>query len=176
MNNILYAVAGDILAAISDAFAMANPAVSLPDRQYVTTGGVAWDIGTGCDEQLVVTITRIFGGLPGVEQGFGSRCDVPNTAEFHAQLVRCVPPMGSDGSAPSSAALDASGERLAVDGWLLAHAVPRFFKCGALLSRCDSLVNGPVVAVGPQGGVAGWDLTVVAQIDTKADIEPCGAS
>lgn len=156
-NGYLFDIATQALDAVVSRFAA--EAVALPDRRYVTAGEVALD----CD-QVVVEIVRVFTGLPGGEITEPVSCAVPRSAEMNIWLIRCVPGMSEDGSAPSASALSDSGEELLTDGWILTWGLLQEYRDGNFLSQCDKLVIGNLTSVGPEGGFGGWALNIQADL------------
>ena len=76
-----------ILETIQSLFAQAG--VTLPQRQYVaagTEGSVAYDT-----EQMTVTCTSIYLGLPGEPQFQPTGCMLNMSGDFVVELVRCYP-------------------------------------------------------------------------------------
>ena len=50
------------------------------------------------------------------------------------------------------------------DGWALLSGLLNSYALGTFLERCQSLVVGNLVPVGPEGGVGGWELGVKVQV------------
>lgn len=97
--------------------------VSLPERQYITVGETAHDC-----EQVTVAFTSSQLGLPSGGGGAAVVCtgNLPTTAIFTVQIVRCVPAPGGTVNtavrAPSAKALDDSGMGFMRDSSLLLKA------------------------------------------------------
>lgn len=156
-NDFLYTVANQALEAVVDRFA--TEGITLPDRQYVTGGLVALDC-----EQVVVEVVRVYTGTPGAELSDPVSCAVPRSAEMRIWIVRCVPIFKDNGDPPTQSELDASGEELLTDGWVLVWGLLQEYRDGNFLSQCDKLVIGNLAAVGPEGGFGGWALTIQADL------------
>jgi hypothetical protein len=142
-----------------------------PGRACVVPGAaVAWD--DCCAGQLAVAITRTYlsdnfpaeyGGGP---QGQTGPCDPPwLVAELLVQLVRCSPTLDEQGNPPDCVALDANAYQLLEDGWVVRKGVS--CRLGELVDA-DLLVDwrlGPQQSLGPEGGCAGSQLTVLVCLD-----------
>lgn len=156
-NDFLYTVASQALAAVVSRFA--TEGISLPARQYVTGGQIALDC-----EQVVVEVVRVYTGTPGAELANPVSCAVPRSAEMRIWIVRCVPTLKDNGDFPTQAELDASGEELLTDGWVLVWGLLQEYRDGNFLSQCDKLVIGNLSAVGPEGGFGGFTLSFDADL------------
>lgn len=148
----LFTMGTDLLDAIEKQFVAAG--ITLPTRRYVHTGDIAHD----CD-QLVVSLTRLFRGLPGLEQpadpGHGA-VDY-RTVVWTVELIRCT---DQPNRTPTAAELQAEASARIEDLWTLHHGVWLAQKAAVELPSCSTVLVGDVEAIGPQGGPAGWRMTV----------------
>lgn len=132
-----------------------------PSRRYLAPGRVT--TLPGC-EAIAVVGSRAYPGTPGLEQRTPPRgCFLPTSAQFDVVLHRCVPTVGDDGGLPDAAVLDAAGEALLEQGWVLLRGMQ------AILGRQPAPgrpvgVAGPLEQLRPEGGVGGWSLTVTVQL------------
>jgi hypothetical protein len=146
----------EILSRVQAGYAQAG--VDLPDRKYWTLSAPAVDC-----EQLVVSFVQAYIGPPGDEAATPQRCQSPRSAAIDIQVVRCVPTVGTRGTMPAPAAIQASSEQLAIDAWLL-------LDIAAELDTWDSL-GGPGLGViatvdanQAQGGYQGVTLHLTSAI------------
>lgn len=97
---------GEVAAKLLDdmATALITTGRSIPSRRYITAGEVADDC-----EQFVVTLNRLFHGLPSDETPLEVDCRSATSAEFEVRLTKCVPTVGEDGTPPSAANLTTAG-------------------------------------------------------------------
>ena len=133
--------------------ALVNAGQAAPARVYRSHGQPAWDL---CSEDALVVYVATLQPAPGAQ-----RCAVRWRAEFHVQIIRCVPGIDDNGRAPTADALDGSAADLLRDAWVLAAAMPSF---AAAAVGCDDVVAGAARALGPSGGVAAWDLPLTVSI------------
>lgn len=133
-----------------------EPPYAPPARRFVADGEVADDLGEGCEEQLTVQVLSIFTGT--TEGGSGDLgVSSPWVAEMQVRLVRCAPPMGDKGQAPSATAISASAEQLLTEVWRAIQGVRDAYASGDL-PGCQGVRFGTVAGVGPLGGVVGWTM------------------
>lgn len=129
-----------LAAAVASLAEEGRPAFS---RSFVSDGAVAYDC-----EQLAVEVETIGQGLPG---GFATG-PLDNATGFVASLavhaVRCAPPMGANGSAPTPAQIDASATSVMGDASALLDALRD------LAVSCRSVLVTGLTFPGPQGGFA----------------------
>lgn len=155
--TIVHDMAVDLLEVVGDA--LEAKGVTLPERQYVHVGEVADDC-----EQLVVSVPRLYVGLPSAQDLTGIRCSSSITVELHPRLTVCVPTVeGDPPTFPSAEELNQAGMVLGVAGWAMLQGVVAAVK-GDLWTSCQEVVVGDLLAHGPAGGYSGWDLTVRVMI------------
>lgn len=162
-NPELYQDAQAILNVVVDAFL--DSAVALPERQYVSDGSIAIDC-----EQLTVTIVQVYRGLPGEIQTdpMGPRrCATVSSFECAIILVRCVPTLKESSAGqivfPTVHELDSSAQTILQDGAILWRGLMAAWAEGTLVPGCDQLALGPMISLGPEGGFAGWTVSLEAQ-------------
>lgn len=152
----LATVCTDLLASVVDVFA--DAAIELPDRQYVTSGEVAFD----CDDgQLVVSAQRIFRGNANEAQG-DVKLGASRSVDLDIYLMRCVPTPDDEGNPPSGAALAAAGMAQLVDAWTLFRGVLK--NKASFSDACSSMNVAECVAVGPEGGLGGWRMRLSVEL------------
>lgn len=131
--------------------------VNLPGRQYWTMGQPAIDC-----EQLVVTFTQMYLGVPGDQATTPQRCHVPRTVVLNVILTRKIPTVGQNGKAPSGTAIEESSYSSAVDAWVLMESINQ-------LDQWDSTGYGlGVIAtldmIGPEGGFTSVNLQITMAV------------
>lgn len=143
--------------------------IDVPDRQFITSGAIAHDFaGAKCSESFVVAWGGMFPGI--VNQGGGNLsnapilCAMPLSAQFTIALLRCVPVVKASGQAPTAAELQESGEQLLLDSMTLPVSVIDLQTDGTLIDDADLLGITSIQPIGPQGGVGGVTLTLVATL------------
>lgn len=157
---MIYDLGAQVLAVIEAAYATAG--VDLPDRRYVTAGAVAYDC-----EQLVVSLTRMYPGIAFLEDPAAPvlKATLLRSVTFAVHLVRCIPTLteGKTTVWPTPAALNASGEQILQDAYLLPTSVVKAWHDGSLSSACDTLGIREAIPAEPMGGFGGMILAIDAQ-------------
>jgi len=126
--------------------------LDVPERQGLVPGFlIAWD-----DEQLVVNFGSMGSGQPGrpVSQGQSPYLQL-NTLEFEVTLLRLISTSENNGAPPAVDTMLDEFTKLATDAqalWAAMVAIHRRYK--QVRAGMD-LTFGPLVAVGPQGLLAG---------------------
>lgn len=140
----------------------ADPRTAPPEHRYVTTGPIAWDCPAG---QLTVHVDAAqLIANPG-----SPPCGGRPEATFTVTLLRCAAMANLDGTSfPPAATLDTEGRGRLVDGWALLAGLTGDWTAGQLLPSlphldCTTVTWGPMQAVGPAGGLAGWSLTLTVR-------------
>lgn len=143
--------------------------IDVPTRQFITTGDVAHDFaGQKCAEALIITFNGLFQGLVG--QGTGNlsnapiKCSMPLVGQFTLALLRCVPVVKPNGSAPTMEELQDSGEVLMLDAMTVAAVVVELQLEGGLVDTADDVGITTVSPIGPLGGVGGVALTLIVTL------------
>lgn len=167
-GDVLNRIGADLLDAAVDALdAVSWPAgtyaalVSAPARRFVHAGGEpAWDC-----EQLAVW----FGGYRAVGLTQPAELGPPRgpivpIVEVRMHVLYDVAALDGDG-VPTDAELAADGERLAAVGDALATHLLRLHASDALfptagISRAATTFRPGVETQGPQGGMAGWRVSL----------------
>lgn len=161
----LYDLAVEYLEACQAALAL-TPGGQI-DRAYVSPGSPAWD----CCPQLTVYVgstaqaaTSPVGGL--VEGQRITKTGAVNLIPLVATVLRCVPTVGEGPSWPSGPVQEAAARELLCDVWTIWNLLVRRKHRNELFGgRCRELMMSPAVPVGPAGACAGWDITVLVQLD-----------
>jgi hypothetical protein len=153
-------MAEDLLSIIEEGFQDAS--IDLPERRYVNDG---LNVAADCCEELVVQFSRIFAGQPGAEQVTGIRLPIASwTVEFFIWLFRSTVISDDDGTAPTMEALTDSAEILLKDAWMILNSLIDAAADKTLFQGCDNVSIGPVVPVGPDGGIMGSQCKVSIQV------------
>lgn len=148
-------LAHDLLDAIEDA-ADAHSIV-LPDRRFVAVGAVAWDCPLVC-----VALPTIARGRPLAAAGAVNRESDTFVASFELWLLRDVPGPDDDGNPPSVDAIVASAAQLNRDGYVLTVGLTRALR--TIEGTCSAVAQTTTQAVGPDGGLGGWQSTVEVKL------------
>jgi hypothetical protein len=140
--------------------------IPVPERRFVHVGLIAHDYaGTDCAEFFTLSWTNTFQGHLGGATEQAIRCTMPLTAQFTVALIRCAPTLSRSGKAPTEAQLHTFAETLMRDAWTLPAVVISSTVQGTLRqNRIDLVGIAGVQSFGPQGGVAGTELTMLATI------------
>lgn len=134
--------------------------VELPERRYVADGIPAWF--PGCP-QFTTRIVRVYSGTPGAETVGEVDCLVQFTAVVGLEVTRCVPTVNDRGDPPPADDVEASAGVVLADPALLFSAVFDAYQSGDF-GDCGGLAYEQWTAKGPDGGMAGGELTVRLQI------------
>lgn len=157
----LSTLADSILTAVNTVFAAAG--VTLPARQYVHTGAVAWDC-----EQVTVSLGRLFTGLPqGETPGAETTiCGEPRALDFSIWIIRCVPKVGAPDarSWPSPTDLTAAAHVTMNDTITLFYGLRNAYSANTFLVPCEAASFGPIQMVGPDGGFGGIVMSLGVQL------------
>lgn len=146
-------LADSILAAVEARHADAG--IGLPNRRYTHTGEVAYDC-----EQLVVTLTGVFAGLPASPHNDPVNPVAPISASFEIHVVRCVPTLDQQGNPPSVDRLNASAQEIATDHYVLARGILTSARTGEYGDHCQAVTIDRVGPADPQGGYGGTIATI----------------
>lgn len=139
----------DALEAVIGVYATAS--VSLPARKYWTLSNTAADA-----EQLTISLIQAYHGIPNEQVPGPTRCDGPRTFTMYVQILRCIPVLDDDASAPTADQIQKASARQAVDMWLLLDSVPSITGGAPAVATVD--------AGAAQGGFQGVTLTVTQQV------------
>jgi hypothetical protein len=171
----LHALAEELLVACEGALASVPAALpgldGAPERSFVTFGEPALD----CCPQLTVTVDALseMATQPaGLAAGTRHRSARLSQALLIVTLVRCVPIPDENGDPPPVAELAASAQQLHADGWALWNRIYNLLAAGALLSACSHVDWDGMRRLGPQGGCAGWRLTLRIRLDGYVEALP----
>lgn len=153
--DLLFTMAGDVLQAVVDHYADAG--VSLPGRQYVSSGGVAWDC-----EQVVVAIERTYGVAAGaIDETLESHPRMVGhtlrSATAAVSIVRCAPEVDEETAMPSIVNEEAVAEIVLRDAMLIPAALIAAERRGDLRG-CHGLVVEGWDSAGPEGALVGGVL------------------
>ncbi|MEH0543007.1 hypothetical protein QA802_07960 [Streptomyces sp. B21-105] len=131
-----------------------------PARSSVVPGAIAWD---ECDcGLLAVSVARVFltETFPDeLARRVGNGCDAPwEVAELVIQVVRCAPNPDDPMTAPTTAELDASAQKVLRDAYEMLDAVSvKLCQMNAVREISDFMLR-PLTAQGPSGGCVGNEL------------------
>lgn len=152
--DLLHLTAQEVLDCVCDAL-MEQSDCGCPCRKFVTIGQPVWD--SCCDGgQLAAFIDRLYvnGAFPATENGVIT-CTAPLSAEVTIQLIRCVPTVAEDGTAPNAQELSDSSRSIYSDMYIAYRAV---ICCLAQYKKYRRFTMGDSRSVGPQGGCAGFEI------------------
>lgn len=149
--------------------ALTTAGIDVPSRAYITTGLPALDYPVGnedpttdCGEQFVVSW---LGMLTVSQLGQTIKCATPFVGRFVVGLFRCVPTIDSDGVAPDTADLTASGDELSIDAMTLCKViVDQQLNRKLLDNTCAVISVGNVLAYGPAGGIGGVTVELLVEL------------
>lgn len=134
-----------VLGRLVDRFNYHN--VSLPSKQYWKVGAPVIDC-----EQLVLSTSQMYIGLPGDPVSGPMRCNSPRSVVFNAIIARQIPVVDGRGHEPSAAIQQQAAEISAVDTWVLLDAVANLDNWEAV-GAFGLGVAATVDADEPQGGL-----------------------
>lgn len=134
--------------------------VTLPSRQYYTTGTPAADC-----EQVTVSFRQAYIGPPGDEANEPQRCNSPRTAQIDIQIIRCIPGLvGPKARAPEPEAIQAAANLQLIDAWTLLDLSCSFDMWDEMIPGTGLGVIATVDAGEPQGGFQGTTLHLTVAI------------
>lgn len=143
-------VADDILQATEAGFAAAK--IALPERRFVSNNGVAFDCA-----QLSVEVGALGSGTAVSDRAVSNRMPSVPVATILVALIRdCQPMSDESGTPPTVEAIEAASEELLAD----ASVLMQIFMKRKVLGSCSDVSLQSCVPYGPEGGVAGWVLTI----------------
>jgi hypothetical protein len=98
-------------------------------------------------------------------------CNMPSKMEFTITIFRCYP-LGVDdnGNVIPATDLDAASRALYVDLWCIYTGLLCDYSQGDLfstVSNCDNLEINQIRCIGPDGGFAGWEITVTVDVSSS---------
>lgn len=133
-----------------------------PARQYWTIGEAAIDC-----EQIVVSFTQMYVGLPGDEAVTPRRCNDPRSATINIQVARQFPSVSESGTAPSADVIQTYSTLAAYDAWVLMEAVREMDSWVDEFGRPTALGPGVIATVDAataEGGYQATNLTLTIQV------------
>jgi len=160
----------------------ANPGLGVPGapaRQVLSIGPPALD---ACDQLAVSVSPAVRVAITGdqAELVIGTKCHGLTLAGLRLWLTACVPAVTRDGNAPAPEAVNAASTRLYAQGWALWSGLRNRLSAGTLLASFYAGLEDPifrptllVLALTPLpalGGVAGWTVDVIPQLDPDPDL------
>lgn len=160
----LFTAANEYLVACHEALATTQEGA--PTRYFISPGPPAWD----CPDQLTVHVggPSVADTLPQGVLDPGHRATVTgqvNLVVLTATILRCAPTVDDDGNFPTPQQLDAASTVLLDDLWAIWNYVRSAKTNDALFPpRERELIQDPAIALAPQGGIAGWQITVRVQL------------
>lgn len=128
--------------------------ITLPTRRYVTFGDVAFD----CAQLTVSVGAMATGTLAGDHGGPPHPGEVPIAALMIALVRDCAPTVKEGGEAPTAEELEAFAAPALADADVLMRVFLK--KANKSIGGCKNVKVMSLVPYGPEGGVAGWLLTL----------------
>lgn len=156
----LYDLADTLKTAVAAAFVAGG--VSLPSRQYVTTGTPVGD----CDS-FVVSWNRVFFGTPANEQDPGfvyASAAVTRSVVLSLTIFRCIKTLDEDGATPTTTEMANDARTVMTDAYTLHKVVAALKAAGTFRGICESIALGPCTALEPEGGMAGCTMSISAEL------------
>lgn len=155
MEDLLARLLGAALDAATAALEQPATETGPPARRYVSHGPPAPD----CEQLAVHALPARLLTAP------GPGCVLIPVVPFAVVLYRCVTAVadGPEPAPPPAATLDEEARSLAVDGWALLRGILAARRDGVFSPDKGSVTVGPLEAVRPDGGLAGWRLNVEVQ-------------
>lgn len=161
----LWALAAEYLAAAVVACAD-TPEGAAPGRSYIAHAPPAWDC-----EQITVhaggpTIANTLPLVPALAPLQRAKTQgMVILAVLTCTVLRCYPVIEDSGDPPTVSELNAASQQTYADLWAITNHVNRAVKAGTLFAgdhREFTLIDP--VPVGPEGGIAGWQVPLTVQI------------
>lgn len=149
---------------------LTDEGIDVPSRQYIHSGEIAYDfVDDDCSEAFVVSFQGILQGTGATTAayipGTPIKCAVPLVAQYIVVLLRCVPVITDDGPPPTPADLTAAAQEILTDSMTLPNVAINKDLQGALTEQmCNLKGMGDVVAIGPNGGIGGTQLTLYVEL------------
>lgn len=139
-----------------------------PSKVFVSHGDPVMDLDGCCDSggTLAVHLGRPQSGVPIRWDSLKTPCMVLTRSAFTVSLFRCVPVFNTDqpGYAPTEDELTASANDLLTDLWCLICGLREAIRAGDIQAGgCDDVRLTESRTVEPQGGCAGWQVTLELQ-------------
>lgn len=156
----IYALMSDLHQSMETYLASASPgpALSVPERSYVTLGEVADD-----EEQLVTAARRIYFGPVDTEALRALRmAQYTRTVVLEVRFIMCA--VTQDGeNPPAPEDLEANAAEVLEWGVAIGNALINAHKSG-IFEACQDVALGPSVPIGPVGGYVGFSQEVRCQL------------
>lgn len=151
---------------------LSTAGIEVPSRQYRHVGEVAHDlVSADCASAFVVSYAGTFQGTFAPNTGQGAllqsafKCMVPLTARFSIVLLRCVPTLSPNETAPSVARLMTSSEEILLDAMTLPAVIIDSHLQGVLLeSNCKLVGLSEVRPIGPFGAAGGCVVDIFVEL------------
>jgi len=173
--NYLNTIAADLLDSALDGLDITRTGIEPPARQYRAHSRPAVDICTETEGRGQISVyldpsrALTFATSPASTPGRATSAAVPHMqlvapiATFVVEWWRCHPAFAIGGQIPSADDLDDAATLLGRDLWCVTQQFLAEWKAGTLISvGCRSIDIAAVSVLGPQGGAAGWTVSVRA--------------
>jgi hypothetical protein len=131
-------------------------------RTGVVPGAIAWDAADCGALYVAWTQTYYSDEFPHrVDAPLGNCAPALSITEFTVQVVRCEPSVDTSRAPVGTAVLDSAAQQLAIDSQQMSAAVLALL-CSMTdpPSRIEDFLMGPVLPVGPEGGLIAAELSV----------------
>lgn len=160
----LYELAQEIKDA--SVLALSSSGVDVPTRQFIAPGlEVADEVWDNDCNQLAVHLLRLFSGSPDEELGFVEQKGYAISALYAVRITRCLQSVPEGDEAANPDALNSDSQVLYRDAWVLRqNLLDQYHVQKTFLQSCQSALIGPLEPFGPNGGVAGWVLSIGVQV------------
>lgn len=135
-----------------------------PCRMFISVGPPVWDSEACCGQgQLTAHVDRVYpvGNFPS-QNNQVNLCQTPLAADVVITLLRCYPTMDEHGTVPTHLELQAAGESLNRDLFILTTGL---LCCLSAKKRMQKFVFLGAREVGPQGGCAGIELRFTIELN-----------
>lgn len=148
--------------------ALADTPGGQPECAYVAEGPPAWD---------VCPCLTVYAGGPQVADTFPLQPSLNPThrvalwgevdmVTLTATILRCSPVIGDDGLLPTPAAHAAAAQQTSADLWAIWNHLKQAHRDETLFPpKRREFALDPAVAVNPQGGCAGWQISLRVRLD-----------
>lgn len=159
----------DLLAAAEAGIAEPITGNADPCRVFVSHTAPPWDLGDCGQGAGGCATLAVWHGPLEFDQIGDTKCQFHISTQLCIDLLRCVPTLEEEGSAPPDAELTESAAGLNRDIWALQAAVFDFL---ADEVGCELVTMVPAEPLAPQGGIAGWRFCFFLTLNDPTPTSP----